>query len=54
MKALSLVPFFGAYFFFCSRTTVENGAEGGLVLGCFFGLAFAASVGCVWNCLDLS
>jgi hypothetical protein len=29
------------------RTTVGNGAEGGLVLGCFFGLAFAASVGCV-------
>jgi hypothetical protein len=31
----------------CNRTIVENGAEGGLVLGCFFGLAFVASAGYV-------
>ena len=34
--------------FFCAdRTTVENGAEGGFVLGCFFGLGLVASAGCV-------
>jgi hypothetical protein len=31
----------------CGRTTVENGAAGGLFLGCFFGLGLVASVGCV-------